>query len=57
MDDLRTPADLSRELGIGQRPIRVFLRREYGTLNPPETRWLLTDERASAVRRHFSAAR
>jgi hypothetical protein len=55
MDTLRTPADLSRELGISQRRIRVFLRAQFGTLTPTETRWLLNEDRAALARSHFAA--
>ncbi len=48
-----TPADLSRELGISQRRIRDVLRKWYGTLRPPETRWRLTESQARAVRDLF----
>ena len=57
MDSFQTPAELSRELGIGQRRIRVFLRTEFGKLTPPETRWQLNEERAARVRSHFVAIR
>ena len=50
MDDSLTPADLSRELGVDQRTVRVYLREHYGKLAPPETRWRLSEERAANVR-------
>jgi len=50
MDDLLTPADLSRELGVDQRAIRAYLREHYGKLTPPETRWRLSEELAANVR-------
>ena len=50
MDDLLTPADLSHELGVDQRTVRAYLREQYGKLTPPETRWRLSEERASSVR-------
>ncbi len=52
-----TPADLSRELDVSQRSIRAFLRAENGKLNPPMTRWELTEEQAAKVLAHFRAKR
>jgi DNA-directed RNA polymerase sigma subunit (sigma70/sigma32) len=49
-----TPASLARELGISQKRIRDFLRKEYGKLKPFETRWQLDPGKAAAVRRNFS---
>lgn len=50
MDDFLTPADLSRELGVSQLRIRIWLREEYGVLPPTETRWRLTDAQAAHIR-------
>jgi hypothetical protein len=55
-DDV-TPADLARELGIDAKRIRAFLRATHGKLNRSvETRWKLTPDQASTVRRHFVGA-
>ncbi|MES1212066.1 MAG: hypothetical protein ABUT11_00815 [Leifsonia sp.] len=54
MADLLTPADLSRELGVSQRRIRDFLRKEYGKLEAFETRWQLDSTQVETVRRAFS---
>ncbi|MGB3910240.1 MAG: hypothetical protein WBL06_07200 [Pseudolysinimonas sp.] len=55
-DDV-TPADLAKELGIDAKRIRAFLRATYGKLNRSvETRWKLTPDQASKVRRHFARA-
>jgi len=51
-DDVVTPADLERELGVPAKQIRVLLRAEYGRLaEQGETRWELTDEQVAQVRR------
>jgi len=57
MDIQFTPADLARELGVSQRSVRDHLRRQYGTLVAPTTRWLLDAEQAGNVRRHFTDER
>lgn len=51
-----TPNDLSRDLNITPRRVRDYLRAKYGKLPPHETRWLLYEERAADVRRHFRSA-
>jgi hypothetical protein len=53
MDDDLTPADLARELGVGQLVVRNALRSQCGKLVPPETRWRLTDKQAAEIRAHF----
>lgn len=51
-DDVVTPADLERELGVPAKQIRDLLRAEYGRLaEQGETRWELTDDQVSHVRR------
>ena len=57
MDNFLTPADLSRELGVDQRALRAYLRKRYGALVTPETRWRLNDVQAEDVRDHLRAAR
>ncbi|GAA3399387.1 hypothetical protein [Pseudarthrobacter polychromogenes] len=54
-DDPITPADLARELGKNPKRIRDYLRDQYGTLPPDETRWFPTPEQVADVRRHFGA--
>lgn len=56
MDDIATPADLSRELGIDTTRIRAFLREQRGLLPPHETGWYLTLDQAQAVRARFGAS-
>ncbi len=53
MADDTTPSDLARELGVTQLAIRNYLRSRWGKLPPHETRWILTDARASEVRAYF----
>ena len=48
-----TPTELARELEISPERVRDILRELYGTLDPPETRWHLGEEKARAVRRHL----
>lgn len=50
MNDLLTPKYLARELGTTDRAVREVLRKQYGKLQPPETRWFLDSERARFVR-------
>ncbi len=54
MNDLITPNDLARELGVSAKTIRDYLRSKYGTLPSFETRWHLTESQASDVRAHFN---
>lgn len=54
-NNLITPAELARELGVSARSIRVYLRGKYGRLEESnETRWRLDDVDADDVRRTFS---
>ncbi|MCU1416801.1 MAG: hypothetical protein JWP32_975 [Schumannella sp.] len=53
MADDTTPSDLARELGVTPLTIRNYLRSRWGKLPPHETRWVLTDARASEVRAYF----
>jgi hypothetical protein len=57
MDDQLTPNDLARELGTTGRAVREVLRRKYGKLEPPETRWRLDEAQAQYVRSVFAADR
>lgn len=55
MEDTRaTPVELAKELGVKATDIRGWLRREHPR---PEieyrTRWHLSDDEATAVRRQF----
>ncbi|MEO8527678.1 MAG: hypothetical protein ABI435_01220 [Pseudolysinimonas sp.] len=53
-DDELTPADLERELGVDQKRIRRFLRKEYGKLNRSvNPHWHLTHVQADEVRQRF----
>ncbi|WP_194165140.1 hypothetical protein [Pseudactinotalea sp. HY160] len=54
MDEVITPADLARELGVLAKRIRVVLREAYGKLPPGVTRWKLTPEQVSHVRSRFT---
>jgi hypothetical protein len=50
-----TPTELSREIGVDQKRIRVFLRQKFGKLNKSvEPRWHLDAVRADIVRKHFA---
>lgn len=54
MDDLITPQELSKELGVSAKAVREYLRSEYGLLAKCQlTRWELTGEEAARVRAHF----
>lgn len=53
MIDFITPADLSRDLDVSQLTIRRHLRQKHGKLQPPDTRWHLTEAQAADVKAHF----
>lgn len=51
---LATPAQLARELGVGARSIRVYLRSKHGLLEDRnESRWRLDEIDADDARRAF----
>ena len=51
-DDVVTPADLARDLGLSSKAVRAWLRDEYGTLiSRGESRWRLTSDQVVFVRR------
>ncbi|GAA4688803.1 hypothetical protein [Promicromonospora umidemergens] len=52
-DDVVTPADLARKLGLSPKTVRAWLRAEYNTLDSrgSEARWHLTDEQVAHVQR------
>jgi predicted site-specific integrase-resolvase len=50
-DDVVTPADLARDLGLSDKTVRDWLRRRYGTLaSRNESRWHLTEDQVESVR-------
>lgn len=53
---ITTPAQLSLELNVDQKPIRDVLRELYGTLPVGVTRWELDDAQADDVRARFARA-
>lgn len=55
MDDIATPRELAKELGISAKRIRTHLLAEYGLLEERNlTRWELTTEEAALVRAYFA---
>ena len=49
-----TPKTLSKELGISEKRIRVFLRKTYRPGGQDKyARWVLDDQMAAVVRQHF----
>lgn len=51
-EDVVTPADLARTLGVSPKKIRHVLRAKYGRLTEHgATRWHLTAEQIDYVRR------
>ncbi|WP_170963657.1 hypothetical protein [Cellulosimicrobium cellulans] len=54
-EDVVTPADLGRTLGVSPKKIRDVLRARYGRLTEHgATRWHLTAEQIDYVRRALS---
>jgi hypothetical protein len=51
MSDKTTPKDLERELGVGARTIRAYLRSTYPKVL--YSRWVLSPEQVREVRAHF----
>lgn len=52
MEEMATPDDLAKELGVAARTIRQWLR-DQGWQSMPYTRWRLTPEQADKVRARF----
>jgi len=57
-DETQTPKDLSREIGVEPKRIRIYLRKAFGKLNKSvEPRWHLDRAQSDAVRNHFAGER
>lgn len=51
-DDVTTPSDLARELGVDGLTLRKWLRKEFPRPEVEKyTRWVVTAEQADAARR------